>query len=180
MKYFTADLYVRGQSQDDGVLDEVDRLWEEAGERYAAYLGTVRAEFPAGLRRLDSSYYLHDAEVRGMARLGSSFIITVQLDTPPQSLVTFTFDLVEEPVIEKGVLPAELCGSGRVADWLYEEWEKVGGNPPTWAMSILLSNGWEVRLHFRDIQIQEAEALLPPPQSDLTRVPALASSRPGS
>src|SRR5947209_9877211 len=49
MKYFTPDLYVRGQSLDDDVLDEVDRLWEEAGERYAAYLDTVRAEFSAGL-----------------------------------------------------------------------------------------------------------------------------------
>jgi hypothetical protein len=178
MKYFTPDLYVRGQSQDDSVLDEVDRLWEEAGERYAAYLDTVRPEFPAGLRYLDNRYYLHDAEVRGMGRLGSSFIITVQLDTPPQSLVTFTFDLVEEPAIHKGVLPAELCTSARLADWMYDEWEKVAGNPPTWALSILLSNGWEVRLHVHDVQIQEAQAVLPPPQPDSVGIPSLASSRP--
>ena len=93
MTYFTPDLYVRGQSLDDDVLDEVDRLWEEAGERYAAYLDTVRAEFSAGLCHIEERYYLHDAEIRGMARRGASFIITLQLDTPPHSLVTLTFDL---------------------------------------------------------------------------------------
>jgi len=176
MKYFTPDLYVRGQSLDDDVLDEVDRLWEEAGERYAAYLDTVRAEFSAGLCHIEERYYLHDAEIRGMARRGASFIITLQLDTPPHSLVTLTFDLVEEPLIAKGVFPAELCSSGRVTEWLYDEWQKLGGNPPTWTMSILLSNGWEVYLHFRDVEVVEAEALLPPPQVSSPSMQTLASS----
>jgi hypothetical protein len=180
MKYFTPDLYIRGQSHDDNVLDEVDRLWEEAGERYAAYLNSVRPEFPAGLRHLDHSYYLHDAEVRDMAKLGSSFIITLQLDTPPQSLLTFTFDLVQEPVIQKGVFPPELCGTASVAEWMYEEWEKVGGDPPIWAVSILLSNGWEVRLHFRDVQVQEAQAVLPPPRPSSMSVPVMTASQSGS
>ncbi len=30
---------------------------------------------------------------------------------------------------------------------------------------MLLSNGWELRLHFRDVQVQETEAVLPTPQS---------------
>jgi hypothetical protein len=177
MKYFTPELYVRSQSSDDDVLDQVDQLWQLAGESYAAYLDTVRAEFPAGLQQLDNRFYLHDAEVRGMARRGASFIITVQIDTPPQSLVTLIFDLVEEPSILKAVFPAEWCSSARVTEWLYDEWEMVPGISPTWAISILLSNGWEVRLRFRDVEIQEAEALLPPPQSSSITMPALADSR---
>ena len=112
-----------------------------------------------------------------MARRGASFIITLQLDTPPHSLVTLTFDLVEEPLIAKSVFPAELCSSGRVTEWLYDEWQKLAGNPPTWAMSILLSNGWEVYLHFRDVEVVEAEALLPPPQVGSPSMHTLASSR---
>jgi hypothetical protein len=48
-------------------------------------------------------------------------------------------------------------------DWQYDEIEMVPGDPPTWAQSILLSNGWEARLHFRDVQVLEAQALIPAP-----------------
>lgn len=41
----------------------------------------------------------------------------------------------------------------------------VEGAPPTWRQSILLSNGWQLTLHFRDIQVQEVEALLPAPKN---------------
>ena len=61
MKYFTPELYVRGQSRDDDVLDEVDGLWEEAGDRYLAYLKAVRPTLPVGLVHILDSYYLHDA-----------------------------------------------------------------------------------------------------------------------
>lgn len=167
MKYFIPELYVRNQSRDEATLDEAERLWAEAGDRYSAYLDTVRHEFPPGLKHLDSSYYLHDASVRAMGRRAGVFDITLQLDTPPRSLLTFTFDLVEEPTIDPtalNVLPSEYRSPDAVA-WLYEECLRVPGDPPTWAMSILLSNGWEVRLHFHDVRVQEAQALLPRPQS---------------
>jgi hypothetical protein len=165
MKYFTPELYARGQSHDDAVLDEVDRLWDEAGNRYIAYLDSVRPELPPGLRKIDDNYYLHDAKVLGMARQGTSFIITLQLDTPPQSLLTLTSDLLQEPAIRTGALPREHCGNGKV-EWLYDEWEKLPGEPSTWAMSILLSNGWEVHLQLRDVAVQEAEAVLPAPRTE--------------
>ena len=38
MKYFTPELIVMGQSDDDRALNEQERLWEEAGDRYVAYL----------------------------------------------------------------------------------------------------------------------------------------------
>jgi hypothetical protein len=163
MKYFTPDLYVRGQSRDPEVVDEVERLWDEAGDRYVAYLDSIRHELPPGLRFIDDHYYLHDARIRGMARQGNAFLITLQLDTPPQSLLTFTFDLLQEPAIQAGLLPPTLSQAD--AEWLYDEWEKVEGDSPTWSMSILLSNGWEVKLHFRDVSVQEAQAILPVPRT---------------
>jgi hypothetical protein len=50
-------------------------------------------------------------------------------------------------------------------DWLYDEIEKVDGRPPTWRQSILLSNGWEVTLHFRDVKVEEVQAILPVPRN---------------
>jgi hypothetical protein len=165
MKYFTPELIAMGRSEDSEVLNEQDRLWEEAGDRYVAYLDTVRPEFPAGLRKIDESYYLHDAVIRGMGQEGRSFVIMLQLDTPPHSLLTFTYDLVADPEIDREALPVEYRSTGGVVDWQYDEIERVPGEPATWRESILLSNGWEVRLHFRDVSVQEAQALLPAPRT---------------
>jgi hypothetical protein len=165
MKFFTTELLGRGQSTDDAVLNEQERLWEEAGARYVAYLDEVRPRFPEGLRKIDESYYLHDAVIRSMGLRGQYFVIVLQLDTPPHSILTFTYDLVEGPAVVKDALPAEVCGTGPVVDWQYDEIEMVPGTPPTWKQSILLGNGWELRLHFRDVEVQEAQAVLPPPRT---------------
>ena len=141
MTYFTPELIVLGQASDADVLSEQERRWEEAGDRYVAYLNTVRPRFPTGLRQIDERYYLHDATIRGMGWEGKSFVIMLQLDTPPQSLLTFTYDLVEAPTIVKDALPAELCGTGPVVEWQYDEIEMVPGAAPTWRQSVLLSNG---------------------------------------
>jgi hypothetical protein len=164
VKYFTPELIVMGQSQEDQVLDEQARRWEEAGDRYVAYLDSVRPHFPTGLRKIDESYYLHDAIIQGMGRRGAFFVIILQLDTPPQSILTFTYDLVEPPIIVKDALPAEYCGLSSTVEWQYNEIEMVPVQPPTWRESLLLSNGWELALHFCDIQVEEVQAVLPPPR----------------
>src|SRR5438445_166855 len=107
MKYFTQELIVRGQSDDDKVLNEVECLWDEACDRYVTYLASIKAQLPPGLRHRVDSYYLHDAVIQGMGFQGNSFVIIVQLDTPPQSIITFTYDLVDEPSIMRDTLPSE-------------------------------------------------------------------------
>jgi hypothetical protein len=176
MNYFTPELIVMGQSQDDHVLDEQERRWDEAGDRYVAYLDTIRPYFPPGLRQIDVSYYLHDARVHGMGRRGQFFVVILQLDTPPQSILTFTYDLIDDPVIVKDALPREWCGSGQRVDWQYNEIEMVPGNPPTWRESLLLSNGWELTLHFRDIHVEEVQAILPAPRGAETADTRLAGA----
>jgi hypothetical protein len=163
MKYFTQELIVRGQTRDDNVLNEVEALWDHNCERYVAYLASIKDRLPPGLRHRVDSYYLHDAVIRGMGRQGKAFVIIVQLDTPPQSIITFTYDLVAEPVIRQDTLPPEIRGIGPIVDWQYDEIEMVAGEPPTWRQSILLSNGWELTLHFQDVHVQEVQALLPAP-----------------
>ncbi len=162
-KYFTPDSIVRGQSADPKVLNEVERLWDEAGARYAAYLDAIRSDFPPGVRQMEDSYYLHDAVVRGMGQRHHSLVIVLQLDTPPNPLVTFTYDLIAEPVIDKAALPTGLFAASPIVEWQYDEIERLPGDPATWSHSILFSNGWEVRLRFRDVAVQGVQALLPVP-----------------
>jgi hypothetical protein len=100
------------------------------------------------------------------------FVIVLQLDTPPHSLMALTYSLVDEPAIAEDVLPAEYRSTGAQVDWQDDEMEKVAGQPPTWRQSIVLSNGWEVALHFRDVRVEEVQALLPAPRVGVGSLPA--------
>lgn len=166
MKYFTPDLIARGQSDDSRILNEVEALWDERCAHYNAYLASIRNELSSGLRHIEDNYYLHDAVVRSMGYRGDQFVIVLQLDTPPRSLLTFTYHLVQPPRIDPHVLPEQARSRGDIVEWQYDEIEKVPGEPPTWWQSILLSNGWEIALHFRDVEVAEMQALLPTPSND--------------
>lgn len=51
------------------------------------------------------------------------------------------------------------------------------GEPPTWKQSILLSNGWEVKLCFRDVHVQELRAIIPAPRNGQIHLPPSPVSR---
>jgi hypothetical protein len=161
MKYFTPELIGRGQSDDDRILNEVEERWDELCDEYNAYLETVKAEFPPGIRHIEDSYYLHDATIQGMGLHNGALVIMLRLDPPPQSLLLFTYDLVEEPRIDREALPEGIRTPGNIVEWQYDEIEKVSGQPPTWRQSILLSNGWEVMLHYRDVKVEEIQPVWP-------------------
>jgi hypothetical protein len=164
MKYFTPDLIARGQSNDSHVLDEVEVLWDNQCDSYQSHLRSLQKDLPPGLRHILDNYYLHDAKIQGMGQRNDAFVVVLQLDPPPQSLLTFTYHLLEEPSIVMA-LAETARGKGSVVEWWYDEIDKVAGQPPTWRQSILLSNGWEVSLHFQDVQVEEVQAILPAPRN---------------
>jgi hypothetical protein len=161
VNYFTKELIERGRSKDRAILNRQEEQWDEACERYFNVLDTLKTDLPPGLKRIVESYYLHDAIVRSMGEKGDAFLIVVQLDTPPRSLLTFTYDLVKEPMIDREALPEHLRGRGELVEWQYDELERSLEQPTIWMQSILFSNGWEVTLHFRDVAVMEMAALLP-------------------
>ncbi len=192
MKYYTPELIEMGRSQDDDVLNEQDRLWGQAAERYSQYLAEVRGTFPRGLRRLFGRYYLHDASILRIGRKDRFFLIELQLDTPPRSFLTFRYRLLRPVEVNKESLPPGCRSRGPAVDWLYaeverlsveevlrspfaatwvkDEWltqadqfnDETGSTWPFWAHRILLSNGWELALCFHDIDVQEYENFLVP------------------
>jgi hypothetical protein len=163
VNYFTPELIVAYGTDDLEIWKEAEAKWEAACQQYNSALASLKPKFPPGLLFLEDRYSLHDAVVRGMGRRKETFVIVLQLDTPPQPLLTLIYDLVEEAIVQRDVLPPEYCSTGGHIDWQYDEIEKVDGEPPTWRHSILLSNGWELTLHFRNIQVEEMQALIPPP-----------------
>ncbi len=167
MKFFTRALIEMGQSQDAATLNRHEELWDEACDRYFQHLEALKDTLPPGLRQRVDQYYLHDAVIRGMGQRGSSLVIVLQLETPPESLLIFTYDLVDPPVIDQAALASQFSSLASLVDWQYDEIEPSAGDPPTWEQSILFSNGWEVRLHFRDVRIEEVQPLLPVPRNGL-------------
>jgi hypothetical protein len=165
MKYFTPELVVAYGSASPATWHDAEARWDDACARYDAYFASVKERLPAGLRHVEDTYRLHDAVVRGMGRRDGVFVLVLQPADPPQRLLTITYELVGEPVIQKDVLPAEYQSTGGYVDWQYDEIEMTEGAPPTWWQSILFSNGWEVTLHFREVRVEAAEALLPGPSN---------------
>lgn len=164
MKYFTPELIVAYGADDPAIWKDAEAKWEAACQQYNAALVLLKPAFPPGLRCLEDSYVLHDAVIRSMGRRKETFVIVLQLDTPPQSLLTLAYDLMEEPIVKREILPADYRSTDGHIDWQYDEIDKALDQPPSWRQSILLSNGWEIVLHFRDIRIEEIQALIPAPR----------------
>src|SRR5260370_30637887 len=120
VKYFTRELVEMGRSKDHAVLNRQEELWDEACDRYFGRMDALKVEMPRGLRQIVDSYYLHDAVVRGMGQQGRKFLIVLQLDTPPRSLLTFSYDLSEDAAIDRAALPPELCSRGSLVDWQHD------------------------------------------------------------
>jgi hypothetical protein len=86
------------------------------------------------------------------------------------TLVVLHYTLVRPPIIKRGKLPESAC-SEPVA-WLYDELDygnaalsgqKTNGKSPSrhFVHSILLSNGWEICLHFRNVSVKRPVPVIP-------------------
>jgi hypothetical protein len=176
MNYFTPKLFVRLQDvRDEAAIQD----WEQAVRNYASSLGDILPRLPAALRRLLKEFPLHDADVLSMTRLKDTLSITLRPELSSDLLI-LSYTLVEGPTINRSALPPEHC-TEQVA-WLYDELglELVSG-PPSWLTaadrargdgratigthSILLSNGWEVRLKFRKFKLVRPETFIPCPRA---------------
>jgi hypothetical protein len=176
MNYFTRDRYLAMQKFQEGAMDAADADWERAVNGYETYLQTVRAEMPEPVRQLLDGFYLHDARVLSMGQRGETFVISLQLDVPPNDLLTITYTLAGPPEVKKEAFP--WAGDASTVRWLYEELELIReGDRRHFVHSLLFSNGWEVRLPFREVQTATAFPLLPHPRSVKTGEPPMPATQ---
>lgn len=161
MKYFTPERYLALQDfSSAAAMNAADTDWEEAVAQYDAYLHSVLPSAPASVRQLVEGFFLHDADVLSMGRQGQELVVVLQLDPPPNDLLTIVYTLAGEPTINRAAFAAE-HDSGR-AEWMHEELEVIDpGEPGQFRHSILLSNGWEIRVPFQAVQLKTAQPVLP-------------------
>ncbi len=164
MNYFTRERYLALQERGDEAMDAADAAWAEAVERYDADLQTVRPEMPESVRELVDGFSLHDARLLSMGRRGDTFVISLQLDASPNELLTITYSLAGAPAIKQDLFPWVTPAAAPA--WLCEEMELVrDGELRHFAHSILFSNGWEIRLPFRQVQVSTAYPTFPYPRA---------------
>src|SRR5262245_28328114 len=111
MNYFTRERYLALQERGEDARDAADAAWDEAVERYDAYLQTIRPEMSESVRELLDGFYLQDARVLSMGRRGDMFVISVQLNVPPNELLTITYTLVSAPEIKQELFPWSSAGA---------------------------------------------------------------------
>jgi hypothetical protein len=157
VRFFTPQLYVRSQSEEEDVLNETEQLWQDAVQRYDAQLQALLPVVPGGVRELFGNYHLHDADVLAFGQQGDCFFMLVQLDPPYRTLI-LTYTLTEPAWIDRSALPPQYTSPH--PEWLYDEVDVVQKDPAIFEHAILLSNGYELRLHFRDLQLSAFRSLL--------------------
>jgi hypothetical protein len=169
MRYFTPERYSRlGAVDDEKAFLAAQDEWEKVLAGYREQLKRIRRGLPRGLRGLVESVYLHDARVLAMHQTDKDFFITLQPPSDPERLAVLSYSLVEGPVIKRNALPP---GRRREpVEWLYDELDldqpkKPGGAAPaarqTVRHNILLTNGWEVMLHFRSARVKRPLRVIP-------------------
>lgn len=171
MKYFTPAMVVRMQSLAEQEIEKAHAAWEHAVDRYEQRLHKIRPKLPKPLRYLLDSLYLHDADVLSVAHNGERFVIVLQMEVAPKELVVVTYTLAGKPVVNFAALPRKHC-TGNV-QWMYDEVDIVPRGK-LYSHEILFSNGWHVRLRFRDVQVVVAQRLLQQDTRPPQRRPAMA------
>jgi hypothetical protein len=185
MKYFTPELFIKLQECESPVeFRAVNAQWELAVKQYSKQLQDLTPRLKGSLQRFVGRGSLHDARVLDIGTTEHSVTLVVQEELSPK-LLFLTYTLVDTPVIDRNALPDEQRTPHTL--WLYDELdvdpdtvfnpklrvqEKVatlsasvgakGEWKPIFLHSILLSNGWEIRLRFHGLLDRRTSSLLRP------------------
>jgi len=167
MKYFTPELLNRVRSEDEDVSAEAHDEWEKAIQRSNRRWRRIQAGFPKAVRRFnDDRICLHAADVLRIGRSGNTFVMVLETEPPACKPVVLTFTLEGEPVIETDTLIGVRRQAGPFY-WLYEEWDIDRQQRLTF--EVLLSNGWVIKLYFREFHYLIAERVMPTVNGAVTR-----------
>src|SRR5271170_2961477 len=110
MKYFTQQRSQALQNFDGPAMDAADADWEAAVEQYDGYLQTIRPDLPEPVLRLLDGFYYHDARVLSLGRRDDVFVISLQLDVPPNELLTLSYALAGPPELREHPTPRRARG----------------------------------------------------------------------
>jgi hypothetical protein len=178
MKFFTPELFV--SLQECNSPDEFragNAKWEIAVQKYGSHLKIIAPRLTGGIRQFFRHGSLHDARVIAIGTAERQMSIVVQEELVP-TLLSLTYSLVDDAMIERESFAKEHRATDAV--WLYDEIEiesrlspgtkvrrtgtispsQSNGKKTVYRHSILLSNGWEIRLRFDRLNFARTTSLL--------------------
>ena len=182
MKYFTPQLYIKLQEcQDESAFRAVNAERERMVQEYRVRLHEISAGQWDGPRRLLTLGILHDAEVVDVWTGNSRLTIILRVKNT-SDLLSLAYSLVEPPWTDRTAIPEEHRAASTL--WLYDEIDQdretfynverriqgkmtdalfpttlEKGWKPIFLHAILLSNGCEIRLRFRQVKITRMRSL---------------------
>jgi hypothetical protein len=161
MKFFTPELHVRMQDcTSDAAMNAADAASETAAANYDRHLREIEPEMPECYHKFDG-LLLHGAQVWTAAWSDDRFFLVLRKDIPPQDVVILTYTLTRAPYIKRDAFPP--LYRSNVMSVLCDEFDlERDGDERIIVQSILFANGWEIRLHFRSVEVTLAEPLYPP------------------
>lgn len=157
MKYFTPELFVALQADDDDAMDAADAAWEDAVEAYSKRLSIIREGFPESACDLLDKYQLHDAVIEHLGQDGEKFVIVLRLEWPRGVTLILIYDITAPPMVKDDALPERHRASH--CQWMYDEID-LGIDGVGFTHSIFLSNGLEIGMQFHAVRVLSIQDLL--------------------
>jgi hypothetical protein len=158
MKYFTPELMLRFGSDDEVVALAASEEWDRRQAIYRDHLKQLGPTLPRSVRGLLKRFYLHDAKVFTIALDDrSTLVVNLLLDGENNGGLQLTYRLVAPPTIHRHPEIAEPCTPPQ---WLYDEIDAAENEPGVFTHNILLTNGSELELRFRNLTVKRFRKML--------------------
>jgi hypothetical protein len=146
MRFFTPELYLRFNSDDDRVADEADNEWERTLTAYRRHVEAIEPQMPVHVKEL-SQLHLHDAPLLAWHDADPDVcILTVMQGGELISLVYVLAD-----AIEVAVAPPDWPLPVDPINWLYDEMEHSANDKKVFEHRILLSDGRVIHISFTSV-----------------------------
>jgi hypothetical protein len=170
MRYFTPNLFLRGNGTDDKEAELADEAWEQAITQYKRSLKEQRSKMPPNVRTLAEKCCFHDARLLGWQTHEKSNgrkanvhrMLTLGLQNDDETIVLYYF-LCASPKESKR--PKHWPFSQDRKHWLYDEVglieqiDRAGGGCE-FVHRILWSDGSELEVPFADVIVDRFPSLL--------------------
>jgi len=164
MRFFTPELYLEFNSQDDAVADQANEAWEGALTAYREHLAAIHNCLPHQVRKL-SELCLHDAELLGSELRTEAVNATPTSPCPEvagnsiavlslnqnETITSLIYSLARDT--DAFPPPESWPFSGSRKHWLYDEIDLVGDQPDAFVHRILWSDGSVLRVSFFSVII---------------------------
>ena len=164
MKYFTPELYLLYNSNDDKVADQAQESWDQAIDEYKRYLKDHRGKMPSKVRMLAEKCCFHDSpllswqthEPSGSSKSASPRVLTLGLHQGNEMVVLYYF-LTDSP--KESRRPRNWPFSHERKHWLYDEIAITAA--AVFMHQILWSDGSELAIPFADVIVDRFPSLSP-------------------